>query len=64
VIDKEKVMSGNIRQASYIDIDETASQRRHEGDNDLLNRGKSRNCQTPASREEWAEVLATADKYY
>lgn len=56
-------MSGNIRQITSDNINETSSQRGYEN-NYALDRGHSRNRQIPASREEWAEVLATADKYY
>jgi hypothetical protein len=56
-------MSGNIRQITADNINDTPSKRRHENSR-RLSRGNNRNRQTPASREEWAEVLATADKYY
>jgi len=57
-------MSGNIEKILSDNINETPSQRRLESKNVLLNHGDRRNHQTPASSEEWAEVLATADKYY
>jgi hypothetical protein len=56
-------MSGNFRQITSEIID-TPSQRRNKSKRVLLVRGGNRNRQTPDSREEWAEVLAEADKYY
>jgi len=56
-------MSGNIRKITSDDIIDTPSQR-HEESGISLSRGDNSNYQTPASREEWAEVLATADRYY
>ena len=56
-------MSENIHKITSAIID-TPSQRRSKSKRADLNRGDNRNRQTPASREEWAEVLAAADKYY
>lgn len=56
-------MSENIRKITSNIID-TPSQLSNRSKRALLNRGGTRNRQTPASREEWAEVLAVADKYY
>ena len=56
-------MSENIRRITSNIID-TPSQRHSKSKRALLRHGINRNRQTPASREEWAEVLAAADKYY
>ena len=56
-------MSENIRKLTS-DIIDTPSKSQNKSKSDLLIRGSNRNRQTPASREEWAEVLATADRYY
>ena len=56
-------MSENIRKITSNIID-TPSQRRNKSNRVILSRGGNSNRQTPASREEWAEVLAVADKYY
>ena len=56
-------MAENIRKITSNIID-TPSQRRSKRKRVLLAHGGNRNRQTPASREEWAEVLAAADKYY
>ena len=44
--------------------DETVSERKTESNKTFPNYAKGKNSTTPASREEWAKVLATADKYY
>ena len=56
-------MSGNTRQITSDNIIDTPSQR-HQERGGSSSRDNDSNCHTPASREEWAEVLATADKYY
>ena len=56
-------MSENIRKITS-DIIDTPSQRNDKSKRALVSRGGNRNRNNPASREEWAEVLATADKYY
>ena len=56
-------MSENIRKITS-DIIDTPSQRPSKSKRVLLSHGDNRNRQTPASRAEWAEVLAAADKYY
>ena len=56
-------MSENIRKITS-DIIDTPSQRRGKSKRVHLSHGGNRNRKTPASREEWAEVLAAADKYY
>ena len=43
---------------------ETTSERQQESNRVSPNRANAKNRLTPASREEWAEVLATADRYY
>ena len=56
-------MSENVRQITSDNIFYPPSQRDQEN-NRSLSRGNNRSRQTPASREEWAEVLASADRYY
>ena len=45
-------------------VNEPRSARQQESKKVFPNRDNSRRRQTPASREEWAEVLATAERYY
>ncbi len=56
-------MSENIRKITS-DIIDTPSQRSNKSKRAILILGGYRSRQTPASREDWAEVLAAADKYY
>ena len=45
-------------------VDKTISDRREQGKKAFTTRNERRNRYTPATREQWAEVLATADRYY
>ena len=45
-------------------INETPNERRKDSTKVLTHRANGRKRPTPASREEWAEVLATAERYY
>ena len=56
-------MSENIRKITS-DIIDTPSQRSNKSKRVILILGGNRNRQTPSCRDEWAEVLAAADKYY
>lgn len=48
----------------YRNTSETPSKRHQESKKLSPNRDDGKNRPTPNSREAWAEVLATADRYY
>lgn len=45
-------------------VNETSSERRRESKKLIRNHADEKKRFTPSSRDEWAEVLATADRYY
>jgi hypothetical protein len=49
-------MSSNVKRNSY--------ERYQENNRDRVERSRARKTNTPDSSSQWAEVLATADRYY
>ena len=45
-------------------VDKSASERGKQNKEELTSRNERKGRMIPATREQWAEVLATADKYY